>query len=107
MGRRSERAKTVVELTSSAKRDLKRLKKELTTSAEADLYEAFEIICSDPLSGKSLQGNFSEYYSFRFCGNYRIIYKIVKEPKETIIRIFGIGDRKDIYDKLSRFLSLL
>jgi addiction module RelE/StbE family toxin len=102
MGRRSERARTIIELAPSAKKDLKKLKKELSDSIQADLFKAFESICDDPLSGKSLQGNFGGFYSFRFGGSYGIIYNIIKLPQETIVRIQGIGDRKDIYDKPRR-----
>jgi addiction module RelE/StbE family toxin len=96
MGKRPERARAVIELSPSAKTDLKKLKKRLNESTLTELYEAFESICNDPLSGKALQGNFTASYSFRFGGNYRIIYNIIKHPQETIIRIQGIGDRKDI-----------
>lgn len=100
MGRRSERIKAVIELTPSAKRDLKKLKKRLNPSAEIELYDAFESLSNNPLLGKSLQGNFGEYHSYRFAGNYRIIYKLIIQPQETIVRIYAVGDRKDIYDKL-------
>ena len=103
MGKHSERARAVVELTPSAKKDLKKLKKELSHFSEAELYNAFESICNEPLSGKSLQGNLSKYRSFRLAKNYRIIYEIIRHPQETIIRIHGIGDRKDIYDRIFRF----
>jgi len=99
MGKRPERARAVIELMPSAKADLKKLKKKVNDSTLTELYEAFESISNDPLSGKPLQGNLVGSYSFRFGGNYRIIYKIIKHQQETIIRIRSVGDRKDIYSK--------
>lgn len=53
------------------------------------------LIC-DPMSlGKTLSGNLSGMYSYRF-GNYRVIYRIILSDKHVVIR--HIGHRRDVYD---------
>lgn len=44
--------------------------------------------------GKSLKGNFSEYWRYR-VGDYRIITKI--KDDELLILVIEIGHRKEIY----------
>ena len=79
------------------------LQKKLTTSAKNAFQTTLESISENPLSGKPLHGNLSGLYSIRFSGNYRIVYKIVRQNDETIVRIFEVGDRKDIYERIGRY----
>ena len=57
--------------------------------------------------GKPLRDNLHGLRSIKFGGNYRIIYEITRKNKETVIIIHAIGDRKEIYERISRHLSIL
>ncbi|MEK7273996.1 MAG: type II toxin-antitoxin system mRNA interferase toxin, RelE/StbE family [Candidatus Desantisbacteria bacterium] len=59
----------------------------------------------NPYGGKSLKGKLKGKYSWRF-GDYRIIYKIEKEPQLTIV-ICGLGHRQDVYKIATRLLQLI
>jgi len=56
---------------------------------------ALLVIMDNPYQGKSLKHDFKGKYSFR-VGQYRIIYKIVKES--ITVYIFDIGHRRDVYN---------
>ena len=88
-----------VELSPQAQRDWKKLKKKLGKDAESDFKEAIGAIAENPLSGKPLQENLSSYYSFRFRGNYRIVYEILEGEEGKFVSLCAIDDRKNIYRK--------
>ena len=46
--------------------------------------------------GKPLTGIFKGFWRFRF-DDYRIIYRIA--PREILITVFRIGNRKNVYSK--------
>ena len=71
----------------------------LNPGHKSQLKSAIERLAGDPLLGKRLTQELSEFWSYR-SGDYRVIYKVFK--KEVIILIVTIGHRKDIYKKLSR-----
>jgi len=102
MGGRSKKAKAVIEFTTQAEKNLEKLQKKLSISAKDSLQTILEYISENPISGKPLHGNLSGFYSIRFSGNYRIVYKIIRQNEYTIVRIYEIGDRKDIYEKIGR-----
>lgn len=102
MGGYSKKAKAIIEFTSQAEKDLKKLKKKLTKSVKNALQTALESLSENPLSGKPLHGNLTGLYSIRFSSNYRIVYKVLRQNGETIVRIFEVGDRKDIYERIGR-----
>jgi addiction module RelE/StbE family toxin len=78
----------------------------LTVSAKDDFYATLESVSENPLSGKPLHGNLSGFYGIRFGGNYRIVYKVIPQNENTIVRIFEIGDRKDIYERSGRYFMI-
>ena len=106
MGGRSKKTKALIEFTTQAEKDLKKLQKKLSTSVIDDFHIQLESISDNPFSGKPLSGNLSGLYGIRFGGNYRIVYKVIRQDEDTIVRIFEIGDRKDIYKRTSRNLLL-
>lgn len=64
--------------------------------------KAFDRIESNPFMGKALLYHLRGYYSFRTT-SYRIIYKI--DEGRIIISTAALGHRREIYDKLKRFLG--
>jgi len=106
MGGRPKKAKAVIEFTAQAEKALKKLQKKLTASTKNAFQIALESISENPFSGKPLHGSLSGLYSIRFGGDYRIVYKIIRQNEDTIVRIFEVGDRKDIYERVSRYFSL-
>ena len=78
-----------VELTSTAKKELKKIDKIQAQRIVSYLREA------DPKSsGKPLTGKFSHYWRYR-VGDYRIISEI--RDGELIIVAVSIGHRKNVY----------
>ena len=55
-------------------------------------------IAERPDVSKRLQGDLKEFWSYR-SGRYRIIYQVFHS--EVRILIVALGDRRDIYKKLS------
>jgi addiction module RelE/StbE family toxin len=107
LGGRPERTKSKVEFSAQGKRDFDKIRKRINKTVESDLYGTLESISEDPLSGKPLRDNLHGLRSIKFGGNYRIIYEITRENKATVIIIHAIGDRKEIYERISRHLSIL
>ncbi len=56
--------------------------------------------------GKRLLGKLTEKYSWRF-GDHRVVYTVDKANGETVITIYGVGHRKNIYQIIERLLQLL
>ena len=77
---------------------------ELPLKKKRQIKDAVERLAADPGTGKSLTHDLKGLYSYR-SGDFRIIYRIFRE-KLTIL-VITIGNRKDVYEKLSkRALSL-
>ncbi len=102
MGGHSKRAKAKIEFSAQGKRDFDKIRKKINKTIESNLYDTLESISEDPLSGKPLHENLRGLRSIRFGGNYRIIYEITRENRETVIIIHAIGDRKEIYERITR-----
>jgi mRNA interferase RelE/StbE len=64
---------------------------------------AVERLAVEPSLGKKLSQELSHLWSYRM-GDYRIIYKV--EHNKLIIIILAIGNRKDIYKKVSKKFSI-
>ncbi len=62
---------------------------------------SFQIILSDPASGKALKDELAGLRSFR-VSKFRIIYRT---SKNQIIEIIAIGPRKKIYEETYRLLK--
>ena len=107
MGGHPERAKSKIEFSAQGKRDFDKIRKRINKTVESNLYGTLESVSEDPLSGKPLRDNLHGLRSIKFGGNYRIIYEITRKNKETVIIIHAIGDRKEIYERISRYLSIL
>lgn len=82
-----------VELTKSAKKDLRKLPKKI----QIRIIEALKMLGVNPLSEllkvKKLRGEDS-LYRIR-VGDYRIVYTV--ENKKLVILVIKIGHRKEIY----------
>ena len=63
-----------------------RLKERITSS--------LQLLAQKPFKGKPLQAYLKGLYSLR-VGDYRIVYKVLKEKKYIVI--FKIGHRKEVY----------
>jgi len=96
---------TRIEFSTQSQRDWKKLKKKIGKDAESDFNKAIEAIAENPLNGKPLQENLSGYYGFRFGGNYRIVYEILKDEKGKFVSVCAIDDRKNIYRRGVRFFD--
>ena len=59
-------------------------------------------ITTDPLAGRELQFELSEFRSFR-VSRYRIIYRINEE--ESCVEIHYLGPRRDVYESFRDLLS--
>lgn len=83
-----------VELTTSARKELKKLDKYTQKMILVWLDRHLEG-CEDPrLFGKALTGDKKGYWRYRI-GDYRIITKI--KDDRLIIMVINIGHRKEIY----------
>jgi len=63
--------------------------------------QAFDAICTDPLSGKALKDELVGLMSYRI-GRFRVICRI---GKGKIIEIIAVGPRKRIYEETFRIIS--
>ncbi len=77
----------------------------LDTHIRSRLEEELNELRLHPYKGKSLKGKLKGEYSWRF-GDYRIIYKIEKEPQLTIV-ICSLGHRQGVYKIAARLLQLV
>lgn len=83
-----------LEFTPAARRDFKRLTKDVQKRIDSLL----KLLTENPRPPKvkRLQGEFRKYYRVR-TGDFRIIYAI--EDDRLVICVIRIGDRKEIYRK--------
>ena len=65
---------------------------------------ALEDLRKNPYAGSDLQEELYGFKSFKLK-RYRVLYNI--NEKETIIQIFHIGHRKDVYEQFNRLLNEL
>ena len=63
------------------------------------LKAAVERIAVTPEIGKRLTQELSKFWSYR-SGDYRIIYRV--SHSEVVVIIIAIGNRRDVYEKMSR-----
>jgi mRNA interferase RelE/StbE len=73
----------------------------LSLKKKRQIKEAVERIAENPEIGKYLTAELKGLVSYR-SGDYRIIYRIYH--KEIIVLILTMGQRKDVYQQLSRKL---
>ncbi len=90
-----------VNYTRTAVRDLGRLPDEMAGKI-VDRIDDIAMSGNPRASGKSLSGNLAEYWRYRI-GNYMVICCI--KDSELEILVIKIGDRKQIYKKVSRMSS--
>ena len=76
--------------------------KKLDPSVRRVIKNALLRLSENPMLGKPLSDTLSGYYSYR-VSDYRIIYKV--RDQELIIIIVSIGHRREVYDKLRKFLE--
>jgi mRNA interferase RelE/StbE len=82
----------VIELTSKAEKDLKRLTKQVRTRVINKIYELK--INRYPQQYKRLIGNNMARFRLRI-GDYRVIYDVFDKNKTVLI--YRIGHRREIY----------
>ncbi len=82
----------VIELTSRAEKDLKRLTKQVRTRVIGKIYELK--INRYPQQYKRLIGNNMAKFRLRI-GDYRVIYDVFDKNKTVLI--YRIGHRREIY----------
>jgi mRNA interferase RelE/StbE len=83
-----------IELTESAKRDLKRLDRQAAIRIR-DFLKDRVATSEDPRSvGKSTSGPLSGFWRYR-VGDYRIVCDI--QDKRITVLVVRIGDRKNVY----------
>ena len=66
--------------------------------------QALQELRRNPSAGTDLQEELYGFKSFKLK-RYRVLYNI--DEKETTIRIFHIGHRKDVYEQFNRLLNEL
>ena len=69
---------------------------------QRQLKAAIERIAQHPDIGKRLVRELSGYWSYS-SGDYRVIYQVFH--KEVAILIITVGDRKNVYEKLTKRLT--
>lgn len=88
-----------VELTTRAKKDLKKLRHDL-----ANALRQIAVLESDPYRGEQLSGTLREarslHFSLRGGGQYRAIYLILDD--ETVCLVFLVAARENVYDEARR-----
>ena len=86
--------KWTVKFTEQAERTFAKLDKPVQKAIAQYLSKRLLNVDNPRSLGKSLKGNFSDYWRYR-CGNYRIICKI--EDEELVILVVLASHRKDAY----------
>lgn len=84
----------VVEFSDDAKRDLKKLNKQIQQRITTFLVDRVQSEDNPRATGKALQGQLAGYWRYR-VGDYRLICQI--KDGELIILVIEIGHRKEIY----------
>jgi mRNA interferase RelE/StbE len=81
-----------VELSSAAKRDLRRLDKPVARRIVSRLLWLAENM--DAITPMPLKGEWAGFFKLR-VGDYRVLYEIVEE--ESLVFVLRIGHRREIY----------
>lgn len=71
----------------------------LPEKKKRQIKSAIERLADNPVCGKALDGALKGYYSYR-SGDYRIIYKIIRD--EITIMIMHAGHRGSVYEVFTR-----
>jgi addiction module RelE/StbE family toxin len=77
---------------------------ELHPENKKPIKQALVELQQNPHTGKDLQGELSGFKSLRLK-HYRIIYNI--DEDKSLIQIYHIGRRRDVYEQLKRLLAEL
>jgi mRNA interferase RelE/StbE len=67
------------------------------------LKAALRAIAEDPARGQPLVGELKEYLKYR-VKRFRIVYSVGRPHR--LIRIFGIGHRRKIYEEVAELIKL-
>ncbi|MCP4421542.1 MAG: type II toxin-antitoxin system RelE/ParE family toxin [Chloroflexi bacterium] len=81
-----------VELSSAAKRDIRRLDKPVARRIVSRLLWLAENV--DAITLMPLKGEWAGFFKLR-VGDYRVLYEIIEE--ESLIFVLRIGHRREIY----------
>ncbi len=75
-----------------------RSSKRIDRQLKPKLKRSLDLLSENPfhplLRSKPLTGAFSDYYSFRFGKDYRVIFKFTSQRE---IYLFDVGHRREIY----------
>ena len=82
-----------LEISPSASKFLERLKKSRKPIADR-IKENIDSLRTDPLKGKKLLGELSDFRSLR-VGEHRVLYTVIQE--RILIQVVKIGHRREIY----------
>lgn len=74
----------------------------LSPSVKHKIRASLRFLEQEPLAGKTLERELADFRSYPIPP-YRIVYKV--EAPHHIVRITGIGHRREIYDVLARKIN--
>jgi len=63
--------------------DLSKISADIVKRVISKIYN--ELVASPRQAGKALTGEFKDLYSYRCCGDYRVIYRIIELEKTIMI----------------------
>lgn len=86
-----------VKLEDAAKRDLKKLDPSIKRKIVDWIESTLDNIDNPRKMGKSLNGPYSDFWSYRFS-NYRVVVDII--DRILIVSVVMVDDRKHIYKRL-------
>lgn len=72
----------------------------LPPDVKKSVKEAIRAIAQDPHLGAPLVGNLTGLWKYK-VRRFRIVYAPIQ--KRRVVRIYAVGHRREIYDKLSHF----
>jgi mRNA interferase RelE/StbE len=79
-----------LEITKKAEKQIAKLPKII----QKRIFDAFDMLTTNPYSGKKLRGEHSGFYRYPI-GNYRILYSL--EHERIVVVVVKISPRKDAY----------
>lgn len=93
-----------VELTTQAKRDIKRLGGTTRKGQAREALDKLLMLSNDPGQGESLAGNLyparSLHFTLRGSGQFRAAYVVLEEERVCIV--FMVGPRENFYREAER-----
>jgi mRNA interferase RelE/StbE len=85
-------------------REASRLIAKLPPEIKKLIRSAIDELRKDPFRGSELAGELAGYRSLK-ARRYRVIYRV--DEDETVLEIFHVGHRREVYETLRRLLASL